>query len=473
MQDTRGAAKAPPRSTGGAFPMNRAVRFALVPPILLSLLTAPGRAAAASQIIGTQNTDGSYPPPVTIQLSATDTGSGVCEINYSLDGGPHTASPSNPTTFTVATTGAHSVTYFAEDCAGNPSTSETFSWTNAHATMTPTPTRTPTNTPTHTPAATATFTATATPTATPTALPTITFSAGPAPSSLYAGPGTSSLTVRISRIQPTDTAVDLAATTGGVLAVPASVTIPANQNTATFTVGGVAAGTSSVRARLPAGLGSGQATSNSISVVEVILTLSPHSVTIDAAGSTTLTATLNQALSTDTTVSLWSSDPAIASIPAAVVIPAHAGSATFTVAGTGTGAATITGRVQGYTGSQDSSNLTVLPPVVVTVSADYADLVYYGPQVGQRAQTLHCSVTGGAGAPFGVAFQVTNPNGTTAVFNLTTDASGNCVLGPGEAGDTHFGTTVTGSWSARAFSGGASSNSVTWTVSWFPVHERP
>lgn len=111
--------------------------------------------------------------------------------------------------------------------------------------------------------------------------------------------------------------------------------------------------------------------------------------------------------------------------------------------------------------------------VVITLSADYAGLVLYASKLGASAQTLRCTITGGGGPPYGVVIEVTSSGGATAIYHLTTDASGNCTFGPAQAADPDFGTTAVGQWTGRAFSGGSPSNSVVWFVSWFSVHERP
>ncbi len=60
-----------------------------------------------------------YISPVTFRLTATDSGSGVKAIYYQLDSGPSTGYSAS---FTVGTTGAHALTYYSVDVAGNKST---------------------------------------------------------------------------------------------------------------------------------------------------------------------------------------------------------------------------------------------------------------------------------------------------------------------------------------------------------------
>jgi hypothetical protein len=74
---------------------------------------------------GTPNT---YLFTANVALAATDGGSGVAFITYQLDGGPLTVVTSAAASFVVSTEGAHTVTYFATDAAGNAEASHTTSF---------------------------------------------------------------------------------------------------------------------------------------------------------------------------------------------------------------------------------------------------------------------------------------------------------------------------------------------------------
>ncbi|MBF9133232.1 DUF1080 domain-containing protein [Plantactinospora sp. S1510] len=69
-------------------------------------------------VTGEKDEDGAYVGAATVTLSATDTGSGVGRIEYSLDGGPY-GTYTAPVTVNAA--GQHTVTYRATDVAGNTS----------------------------------------------------------------------------------------------------------------------------------------------------------------------------------------------------------------------------------------------------------------------------------------------------------------------------------------------------------------
>ncbi|MFC6018176.1 OmpL47-type beta-barrel domain-containing protein [Plantactinospora solaniradicis] len=78
--------------------------------------TTPPTVTAA--VTGERNEDGAYVGAATVTLSATDGGSGVGRVEYSLDGGAY-GTYSAPVT--VSAPGQHTVTYRATDVAGNTS----------------------------------------------------------------------------------------------------------------------------------------------------------------------------------------------------------------------------------------------------------------------------------------------------------------------------------------------------------------
>jgi plastocyanin len=84
--------------------------------------TTPPQVTA--QLAGDQDDDGNYVGAATVTLSATDAGSGVDTVEYSLDGQPY-AAYAQPVA--VSQPGTHIVTYRATDKAGNisdPGTTE-------------------------------------------------------------------------------------------------------------------------------------------------------------------------------------------------------------------------------------------------------------------------------------------------------------------------------------------------------------
>ncbi|UJW33856.1 copper-binding protein [Saccharothrix sp. AJ9571] len=71
-----------------------------------------------ADIAGTQDADGNYVGSASVELTATDAGSGVDKVEYQLDGGAWTAYTAP---VPVTTAGAHMVHYRATDKAGNAS----------------------------------------------------------------------------------------------------------------------------------------------------------------------------------------------------------------------------------------------------------------------------------------------------------------------------------------------------------------
>ncbi|WP_203945697.1 OmpL47-type beta-barrel domain-containing protein, partial [Planotetraspora thailandica] len=85
--------------------------------------TAP---QVTAQVSGEKNSDGAYVGSATVTVSASDTGSGVDKVEYSLDGQPF-AVYTNP--LVVNQPGAHNVGYRATDKAGNTSNVSTATFT--------------------------------------------------------------------------------------------------------------------------------------------------------------------------------------------------------------------------------------------------------------------------------------------------------------------------------------------------------
>ncbi|MFC0006335.1 OmpL47-type beta-barrel domain-containing protein [Micromonospora siamensis] len=85
--------------------------------------TAPTATAA---VTGTKDADGRYVGGATVTVTASDAGSGVAKIEYSLDGQPY-ATYTAPVT--VNQTGPHTVSYRATDKAGNTSTAQQVTFT--------------------------------------------------------------------------------------------------------------------------------------------------------------------------------------------------------------------------------------------------------------------------------------------------------------------------------------------------------
>ncbi len=78
-------------------------------------------------ISGTVGNSGWYVSNVAISLTATDTGSGVKEIHYTVDGGAEVVAAGSSAPVSLTTDGSHTVSYYAVDNAGNTETAHSVS----------------------------------------------------------------------------------------------------------------------------------------------------------------------------------------------------------------------------------------------------------------------------------------------------------------------------------------------------------
>lgn len=152
---------------------------------------------------------------------------------------------------------------------------------------------------------------------------------------------TAQMTATISTTFATSTMVTLMSSATGVATVPASVTIPAGSNSATFNVTGVSVGSAMITATMPAGKG-GDTDTATANVVAVTVTLTSATASGQPGQSVTFTVALSSAQGTDTTITLNSSDMTVATVPLNVTIPAGSTSATFNATVVGVGTTTIT-----------------------------------------------------------------------------------------------------------------------------------
>lgn len=122
----------------------------------------------------------------------------------------------------------------------------------------------------------------------------------------------------------------------------------------------------------------------------------------------------------------------------------------------------------------DTVTANVVAPLSGAISATYSKLLLFAPNLGQPAQTLSGSVSGGEG-PYNLLIHVFSPSGDETTYS---PSGSTWTLSPSDAGNPSFGTTQEGVWRAWAEirdSAGRFFNttSVTWDVSWYPVHGRP
>ena len=117
-----------------------------------------------------------------------------------------------------------------------------------------------------------------------------------------------------------------------------------------------------------------------------------------------------------------------------------------------------------------------VPALNADLDAEYSSLVLYASRVGEPPQGIDGEVSGGDGGAYTVILHVRDPQGSESAYNLTTN--GTFDFDSGDAGDSDFGTTEEGIWSAwieasDSVGTTATSASVTWEVGWYPSHETP
>ena len=199
------------------------------------------------------------------------------------------------------------------------------------------------------------------------------------PSSLGLIPGSviggseSTGTVILNRAAPGEgVAVALSSSDAAVALVPASVTVPAGATSANFTVS-----TSAVSAATTvtiSGTYGGGTRSAALTVTPLTLSsfgLNPTSVPAGSASTGTLTLSA-AAPAGGATVTLSSSNTAVAKVPSSVTVPAGAASANFSAstAACSSGSATISGIYGGVTRS-DALTVTLIADTVSIQQADY------------------------------------------------------------------------------------------------------
>lgn len=124
--------------------------------------------------------------------------------------------------------------------------------------------------------------------------------------------------------------------------------------------------------------------------------------------------------------------------------------------------------------ASDSIRVNVFTPLGGTISAAYARLLFFASNLGQPAQTLTGTVSGGTPA-YTTVIHVRAPSGMETSYPQSGSA---WELTPLSANNPDFGTTEEGTWTAWGVMTDAAgavfrTASVHWDVSWYPVHGRP
>jgi len=246
-------------------------------------------------------------------------------------------------------------------------------------------------------------------------------------------------TVTLSRTFSTDTVLTLTSTDPARLTVPATVTIPAGQLSATFIISTVddtllnGSENVGISADGPGGQILGKLAIITVNDNEVatLAVTAPTSVS-EAAGTATGTVTINAVPSSNISVALSSSDTTSLTVPATVTIPAGQTSANFTITIindnkiNGSHPATITAHVANWTDGaatvnildDENANLTLSLPAQLTEGSSYYS-GYVGIS-GTLSSALTVTLSANNSSRLTVPATVTIPAGSTsAYFTLT------------------------------------------------------
>lgn len=203
------------------------------------------------------------------------------------------------------------------------------------------------------------------------------------PAALDLQPGAAgSLTLTINAAQPQTVSIPLSAVPAGVVQIPASIALPAGQTSVVVPVTGQVEGQATVSASYNGGI-----VSALVSVEApppVVTELAPVAASTPKGRPVSLTVKLDRVPSEPQSVSLASSAPHVASVPASVTVPAGASEAVFAVTSAEEGSAQIAASLNNAT---VEASVTVTPAEVVAIALSPVDhTAYTGDRVPYSAQ---------------------------------------------------------------------------------------
>jgi RHS repeat-associated protein len=258
----------------------------------------------------------------------------------------------------------------------------------------------------------------------------------PSPLPLQQG-AVGALTVTINAAQAADTVIALANSAPGIVQVPAIVTVAAGTTAATVTVTALATGA----AQVTASVNSTTATA-AIEVaapLPVVTAITPATLTLPKGTPGVLRVSVSRAPNVATAVTLASSNPSFASVPATVNIAAGALFADFPVAANSPGQATITASLNG---GAASAAVTITPEELAALTLSPAPASAY---IGESLQfTATGTMTDGTSQDFTTRVTWTSSNTAVATIASTGVAS---ALAQGQ-------TTITASFGYTAAESG-------------------
>ncbi len=162
--------------------------------------------------------------------------------------------------------------------------------------------------------------------------------------------------------------------------------------------------------------------SGAINIPQLLLSILPGNRTVNIGDTTTFTVLTDRNVAADTTVSLSSSNPGIATVPSTVVIPAGTSAANFSATGVAAGSANINAALPPANGGAGASAFITVnepPPQCATPNAP----VISGPataEVGKAYAITWAVVSDATGY---VIEESTDPNFGTVVSSTTTGNS--------------------------------------------------
>jgi uncharacterized protein YjdB len=210
---------------------------------------------------------------------------------------------------------------------------------------------------------------------------------------------------------PGDQVAHLVFTLAGSAAPGSSITLTLDAQTQLTDQGGTAATAENS--------GNGQLTlvNGAINIPQLSLNILPGTRTIATGDTTTFTALTSGTVVSDTTVSLVSTNPSVATVPPSAVIPAGSSSVDFTVTGTGIGSANINGSLAG--GATASAFITVTEPCLTPAAPSIS-----GPATANVGTAYTITWASISGATDYEVDESTDPNfGTQTTLIVTTTSA--------------------------------------------------
>ena len=215
----------------------------------------------------------------------------------------------------------------------------------------------------------------------------------------------STLQVGIAPSQLQDTNVTLSSSSAAKVSVPATVTIPAGQTSASFAAQGVAVGNAQVTANLTTAAGASNASAQVQVVPQLpnVVSLLPTTQVLQKDSSAQLLVKLSASQSADTTVELQARTNGVLSLPGSVVVPAGASQVALDVSGLEVGNTLVAATFNGST-VESAVQVTSAPVAVAALSPSTSGLA-----VGTTGQ---------------VTLQLNNTQSTATTVTLTAEPSG-------------------------------------------------